>query len=105
MVTPPAVNKILPSMDATCFEAALTLKEIDYRFNIRSMSPEINVPDQGGFMSGWKPVDDMKEARMFGDIAREISLYTGQNTKDKTVRRPTSEAQGLHGRYTRGSSS
>ena len=82
------VNKILPSMDATCFEAALTLKEIDYRFNIRSMSPEINVPDQDGFMSGWKPVDDMKEARMFGDIAREIKLYTGPTTKDKPFEVP-----------------
>ena len=33
------VNKILPSMDATCLEAALTLLGIDCRFNIRSMSP------------------------------------------------------------------
>ena len=82
------VNKILPSMDATCFEAALTLKGTDYRFNIRSMSPEINVPDQDGFMSGWKPVDDMKEARMFGDIAREIKLYTGPTTKDKPFEVP-----------------
>ena len=77
------INKILPSMDATCFEAALTLKGIDYRFNTRSMSPEINVPDQDGFMSGWKHVDYMKEARMFGDIAREIKLYKGPNMKDK----------------------
>ena len=78
------VNKILPSMNATCLEAALTLKEIDYRFNSRSMSPEINVPDSDGFfMSGWKPLDDMKEARMFGDIAREIKLYAGPTAKDK----------------------
>ena len=82
------LNKILPSMDATCFEAALTLKGIDYRFNIRSMSPEINVPDQDGFMSGWKHVDDMKEARMFGDIAREIKQYTGPTTKDKPFEVP-----------------
>ena len=82
------VNKILPAMDATCFEAALTLKGIDYRFNIRSMSPEIDVPEQDGFMNGWKPVDDMKEARMFGDIAREIKLYTGPTTKDKPFEVP-----------------
>ena len=82
------VNKILPSMDATCFEAALTLKEIYYRFNTRSMSPEINVPDVDGLMSGWKAVDDMKEARMFGDIAREIKLYTGPTTKDKPFEVP-----------------
>ena len=75
-------------MDATCLEAALTLKGIDYRFNTRSMSPEINVPDQDGFMTGWKPVDDMKEARLFGDIAREIKLYTGPNTKDKPFEVP-----------------
>ena len=41
------------------------------------------MPDSDGFMSGWKPVDDMKEARMFGDIAREIKLYAGQTAKDK----------------------
>ena len=77
------VNKRLPSMDATCLEAALTLLGIDCRFNSRSMSPEINVPDRDGCMSGWQSVDDMKEARMFGDIAREIKLYTGPTTKDK----------------------
>ena len=77
------LNKILPSMDATCLEAALALKGIDYRYNTRSMSPEINVPDGYGCMSGWQPVDDMKEARMFGDIAREIKLYTSPTTKDK----------------------
>ena len=38
------VNKILPSMDATCLEAALTLMNIDYRFNSRSMSPRSTCP-------------------------------------------------------------
>ena len=77
------VNKILPEMNATCLEAALTLLRIDCRFNIRSMSPEINVPDSDGFMSGWQHVDDMKEGRMFGDIGRKIKLYAGQTKKDK----------------------
>ena len=65
-------NKIFPSISALSVKAAINILGVSLRYNTRAKKVET-------FEKGWTAIDDMREARLFGDIEREFQVHSGKS--------------------------